>query len=93
MAAEYMGSRLILTDSGSGAPTPAPKEFIRAVASAITVPYIYGGGVRKPAQAEEIISAGASAIQIGTAFEGLDSVKKDVEPFVKAIKKAGKEKL
>lgn len=93
MASEFMGSRLIVTDSGSGAPEPAPIEFIRAVADAVTVPYIYGGGVRKPEQAEKIIAAGAAGIQIGTAFEGQKSVKDKVAPFVKAIKKAGKAKL
>ena len=93
LAAEYMGSRLIVTDSGSGAPDPAPKEFVAAVASALTVPYIYGGGIRKPEQAGEIIAAGASGVQIGTAFEGKKSVREQMEPFVKAVKKAGKAKL
>jgi phosphoglycerol geranylgeranyltransferase len=92
MAAEMMGSRLVVTDSGSGAPEPAPKAFIKAVASSITVPYIYGGGVRTPEQAGEVIAAGAVGVQIGTAFEGKKSIKDDVEKYVKAIKAAGKAK-
>ena len=93
MASEFMGSRLVITDSGSGAPEPVSPKFIKAVADAITVPYIYGGGVRKPEQASGIIAAGAVGIQIGTAFEGEKSIRSKVEPFVRAIKKAGKAKL
>ena len=88
LAGQYLGARVILTDSGSGAPSPAPRDFIAAVAKAVDVPYVYGGGVRTPAQAKEIIAAGANAIQIGTAFEGKSTIKKSVESFVKAMKQA-----
>jgi phosphoglycerol geranylgeranyltransferase len=93
LAGEYLGARLVLTDSGSGAPSPAPAELIKAVANAITVPYIYGGGVKTPEQADEIIKAGADGIQIGAAFEGASGLKERISEFVKVIKKAGKSKI
>ncbi len=94
LAGQYLGSRLIVTDSGSGAPTPAPIELIRAVAEVCSVPYFYGGGVRKPEQAREIIKAGADGIQIGTAFEAERNKMRDkVAEFVKVIKEEGKKKV
>ncbi len=94
LAGQYLGSRLIVTDSGSGAPEPAPTSFVKAVASACDVPYFYGGGVRKPEQAREIIKAGADGIQIGTAFEAeRNKMKEKVKRFVKAIKEEGKKKV
>ncbi len=94
LAGQYLGSRLIVTDSGSGAPTPAPIDLIKAVASVCKVPYFYGGGVRKPEQAREIIKAGADGIQIGTAFEDeRDKMRQKVAEFVKAIKEEGKKRV
>ncbi len=94
MAGQFLGSRLIITDSGSGAPEPAPIEFIKAVASVCKVPYFYAGGVRKIEQAKNVIRAGADGIQIGTAFESeKDKMRKKVEEFVKAIKEEGKRRI
>lgn len=94
LAGEFMGARLIITDSGSGAPEPAPSKLISAVKSQLTVPYFYAGGCRTPEQAREIIKAGADGIQIGTAFEiEKDNVKNKISTIVKAIKEGGKEKL
>lgn len=97
LAGEMMGARLIVTDSGSGAPSPAPVELISAVKSQLSIPYIYGGGCRSPQQVRDIIKAGADGIQIGTAFElenGSDKkvVKEKVEKMVKAVKEAAKER-
>lgn len=93
LAGQYMGARLILTDSGSGAPTPAPPALIAAIAKTVSVPYIYGGGCRTPEQASGIINAGAHGIQIGTAFEITDDLGKHVEKMSKAIKEAGKKRV
>lgn len=92
LAGEYMGARLIITDSGSGAPEPAPTQLVKAVKSVLTVPYFYAGGVRKPEQATEIIKAGADGIHIGTAFE-LDGNSDRIRSMVDAVKRAGKEKV
>jgi phosphoglycerol geranylgeranyltransferase len=89
LGGEYMGNRFILTDCGSASPQgPMPVEMVKAVADAITVPYIVGGGIRKLEEAESIIKAGANAIQIGTAMEQSKDVKSVVGKFKKAIKNA-----
>lgn len=96
LAGEYVGARLIVTDCGSGSPTPASTEMISAIKSQLTIPYFYAGGCRNPKQAKDIIKAGADGIQIGTAFEiedGYDSVKQKISQMVKAIKEEGKDKL
>lgn len=95
LAGQYMGARIIITDSGSGAESPAPLELIRAVKSQLFVPYFYAGGCRTPEQARAIIRAGADGIHVGTAFEIDDQakVREKVSAMAQAIKKAGKEKL
>jgi len=95
LAGEYMGARIVISDSGSGAPTPASVEMISAIKSQLTVPYFYGGGCKTPEQAEQIIKAGADGIQIGSAFENEKDVKKareKIRTMVKAVKKVGEEK-
>lgn len=92
LAAEYMGARIIITDSGSGPPDPAPPTLISTVRSAITVPYFYAGGVRQPEQAYELIKAGADGIHVGTAFEAKKAGEK-IKKMSEAIHKAGREKL
>jgi phosphoglycerol geranylgeranyltransferase len=94
LAGKLMGNKFIITDSGSGAPTPAPLEIISAVKEAIgdTI-YIYGGGVKTPEQAKKIIAAGADVIQIGTAFESSSRPGELMEKLVKAAKEAGRKKL
>jgi len=66
------------------------------VKSILSIPYIYAGGVRTAEQAEQIVLAGADGIQVGTAIEhikDLDKVREKVEKMVKAMRKAGKEKI
>jgi phosphoglycerol geranylgeranyltransferase len=96
LAGEYMGARVVISDSGSGAPTPASVEMIKAIKSQLTIPYFYGGGCKTPEQAKEIIKAGADGIQIGTAFEkegDMERSREKVRKMVKAIKEAGEEKM
>ena len=94
LAAEYMGARLVITDSGSGAPTPAPLELVKAVKSVINIPYFYAGGVKTPQQAYDIIKSGADGIHVGTAFEisNPDKAGEKIKSMHDAIKRAGKEK-
>jgi phosphoglycerol geranylgeranyltransferase len=95
LASEYMGARLVITDSGSGAESPAPLELIRAVKSQLNVPYFYAGGCRTADQARDIVKAGADGIHVGTAFEIDDParVREKVASMSKAIREAGREKL
>lgn len=94
LSAEMTGSRLVLTDSGSNPKTGhMPLEMITAVSRAITVPYIVGGGVKTPKEAAAVISAGAGAVQIGTALESGGDLKKKVSELASAIHEAGKKKV
>ncbi len=93
LAGEYMGAHIVVTDSGSGAPQPAPASLISAVKSQLSVPYIYAGGCKTPEQAKNIVKAGADGIQIGTAFEiedGKEKVREKISAMVKAIKEGSK---
>lgn len=87
MAAEALGFKFILTDTGSN-PSDGhiPLEFISTVKKSISIPYIVAGGIRTPEQAKSVVKAGADIIQIGTAFEA-DLKKEKMKQFVDAIKK------
>lgn len=95
LAAEYMGARLVITDSGSGAPSPAPLQLIKTVKSVLSIPYFYAGGIKRPEQGYNIIKAGADGIHVGTAFEISESKKagEKIKAMSNAVKKAGKEKV
>ena len=93
LSAELSGSRIVITDAGSNPKTGhIPLEMISAVARAITVPYIVAGGIRTPKEAASVISAGAGAIQVGTALESGGDLKKKVSDLAAAVHEAGKKK-
>ena len=69
MAGEMLGLKMIYMDAGSGAQTPVSKSMIQAVAGAIEVPLIVGGGIRTPEKALENIEAGADLVVVGNAIE------------------------
>lgn len=94
LSAKYSGSHLLVTDCGSGAPEHAPVEMIGAVKKACgkDVMYVLGGGVRTPKAAEDVIKAGADAIQVGTAFE-LENALPKMKQMVEAVKKEGKKRV
>jgi len=69
LAAQYIGMKLIYLEAGSGAENSVPEEMIRLVAQTVDIPIVVGGGVRKPADAEKKIAAGAKLIVIGNCFE------------------------
>lgn len=94
LAARFSGSHVFITDSGSGAPDPAPLPLISAVAKASgpEMMYFLAGGVRTPKQAEDSIAAGAQGIHVGTAFEEGDVLTK-VRLIRESIKSAGKKRV
>ncbi|MFQ6010535.1 MAG: geranylgeranylglyceryl/heptaprenylglyceryl phosphate synthase, partial [Candidatus Aenigmatarchaeota archaeon] len=91
MAGEMLGMRLILTDSGSGAPSPPDPKFISTVRKALSrdTIYIYAGGVKNHKQAGDLIRAGAQGIHVGTAFENARKVSEKVRKFSEAMRKEG----
>lgn len=68
-AGEYLGSKLIYLEAGSGAKFPVPLEMVEAVSNAIAVPLIVGGGLRTLQEIQAAYAAGADVVVIGTAFE------------------------
>ena len=69
VAGEMLGLRTMYMDAGSGAKYPIPLERGEAVAGAIQVPLMVGGGIRTPEQALATVNAGADVIVVGNAFE------------------------
>lgn len=93
LSAEMSGSRIVITDAGSNPKTGhIPLEMITAVSRVLSVPYIAAGGIKTPKEAASVISAGAGAVQIGTALESGGDLKKKVSELASAIHEAGKKK-
>ena len=97
IAGEFMGNRIIITDTGSNPQAqgsgPCPKEMIRAVRSSITVPYIVAGGIKDTTQLRDAYSAGADIVQIGSAFEEPKDAYKKALSFSKVAAEEGKKKV
>ncbi|PKB61011.1 MAG: 1-(5-phosphoribosyl)-5-[(5-phosphoribosylamino)methylideneamino]imidazole-4-carboxamide isomerase [SAR202 cluster bacterium Casp-Chloro-G4] len=65
---EMGATRLHVVDlDGAKDGKPANLDVIRAIASSVKVPVQVGGGVRTRESAEELVSAGAARIMVGTA--------------------------
>ncbi|MFI5412794.1 MAG: geranylgeranylglyceryl/heptaprenylglyceryl phosphate synthase [Candidatus Micrarchaeales archaeon] len=98
LTGQYLGYRMIFTDTGSNPGLQGyshiPKEMIAAVKSAISVPYIVGGGIKTTDELRDVFAAGADIATIGTAFEdhGKDVFKK-ASAFAKITKEEGAKKL
>lgn len=69
LAGQLLGNQLIYLEAGSGAKYSVNSELIEAVANAIDIPLIVGGGIRSRAKMEEVFNSGATMVVIGTAFE------------------------
>jgi phosphoglycerol geranylgeranyltransferase len=92
LAGQYLGSHLIILESGGGAESPAPPKVISFTKKLIDVPLIVAGGVRTKEFAFNTIKAGADIIHVGTAIENaqkdFSKAKKRISGIVKAVKKA-----
>jgi len=96
LAGQYLGSKLIVLESGGGADSPAPPELISYTKKLIDVPLIVAGGVRDERYAYETIKAGADIVHVGAAVEksngDLSQTKSILKKIVDGARKAGKEK-
>ena len=69
LAAQFLGMRFVYLEAGSGAPAPVPPPMVAAVRSAVRIPLLVGGGIRRSAEARAILGAGANALVTGTITE------------------------
>ncbi len=100
LTGQYLGNRLIVTDTGSNPRLqgcgPIPSEMIKAVKSTIDVPYIVGGGILSTKELATVYKSGADIVQIGTAFEqgaSSASVVRKASMFARVTKEEGLKKL
>lgn len=80
IAGEMLGQRLVYLEAGSGAVNPVPDEAIEAVATAVEMPVIVGGGLRSYDLIQQKFSAGADIIVIGNAWENNHHFFKTLHP-------------
>ena len=85
LAAQYMGMRFAILESGSGAPDPVPVDIVSAIRQATDINIVIAGGVKTPQHASDLIKAGANCIHIGTKIEEDDDPLGQVKKFAKAI--------
>ena len=69
LAAQYFGMKFIYLENGSGSEVSVDSKLIKYLKSNLDIPIIVGGGIKKVSQIQEIKSAGADFIVIGTALE------------------------
>ncbi|MBI2598493.1 MAG: geranylgeranylglyceryl/heptaprenylglyceryl phosphate synthase [Candidatus Diapherotrites archaeon] len=97
LAGQFLGSKMVILESGGGAESPVPPELVAATKKMVDVPLVVAGGVRDEKFAYETIRAGADIVHVGTAAEETNSdpslVEKTLSRIVDSVKKAGKEKL
>lgn len=76
LTAEYLGKTLIYLEAGSGAKNCVNPTIVKAVAEAVKIPVIVGGGIKTQEQLAAVYKAGGKMAVIGTAFENdLKTVK------------------
>jgi phosphoglycerol geranylgeranyltransferase len=80
LAAQFMGMRFVYLEAGSGVTSHISSKIISSVRRVFDGVLIVGGGVRKPADAKIISSAGADILVIGTLLE-----TKGFEPTLRQI--------
>ncbi len=85
MAAQYMGMRFAILESGSGAPSPIPLDIVSAIRKSTNINIVIAGGIKTPQDASDLMKAGANCIHIGTKIEDHDKPLEQVKKFAKAI--------
>lgn len=93
LAAKFLGSHVFITDSGSGAPEPAPREMLSAISRVCKddLLYFYAGGIKNAEQAGACIEAGAHGVHVGNAFEKRDASK--MKRMADAVHSAGRKRV
>ncbi len=95
LAGQYLGSKMIILESGGGADQPVTNEMIAYTKKSINVPLVIAGGVRTPEFAFDCISSGADIVHVGSAIEKAGSEKEAstrLKKLVEAVKKGAKAK-
>lgn len=97
LAGEYLGDKFIITDTGSNPSLqnygPITEEMVHEVKSAISIPYIVGGGITNADYLSKALKSGADMVQIGTAFEKSTNIKNTINMFSKIIREEGRKKI
>lgn len=86
MAGEMLGHKLIYLDGGSGAFEPVPKEVIKMVREAVSLPLIVGGGIRSAKLAHQAAHAGADLIVVGNVLEKEPALLEEMSAAIKSSK-------
>jgi len=84
-AAEYLGKRFVILESGSGSPVHVPLETVSLIRKTTDINIVIAGGVKTPEQARELVLAGANCIHIGTKIEEASNPLERVKQFAEAI--------
>lgn len=84
-AAECMGMRFVILESGSGALVHVPIEIVKAIRKATNMIIVIAGGVKTPEQARALIESGADCIHIGTKIEDAPDPLERTRAFADAI--------
>ena len=95
LAGEFLGSKIVILESGGGADAPATKEMISVTKKSISIPLVVAGGVRTPEYAFDCISSGADIVHVGSAIEKAGSEKEAqnrLKKLVDAVRKGAKAK-
>lgn len=96
LAGQFMGSHMVILESGGGAESPVSTKMVSEVRKSISVPLVVAGGVRNEKFAFDTIKAGADIVHVGAAIENssndLKKVQEKVSKISSAVKKAGREK-
>lgn len=69
LAAKLLGLKALYLEAGSGAEKAVTPEMVEAIKSRCDLPMFVGGGIRSVETAEQLKSAGADFLVVGTAFE------------------------
>ncbi len=69
LAGQYLGSKLVFLEAGSGARHPVPESLVKVISQKVQIPVVAGGGIRDEQTASKLVSAGAGYIVIGSLLE------------------------